>query len=397
MLQHLGAYPIDADELAHQVMMPNAPAYKPIINTFGQFIVGPDGRINRTMLGQIVFSNPEALKKLEDITHPIIRQGINALVTRSEKRVVVIEAIKLLEGDLASMVDTVWVVDAKPQTQYKRLIGNKMSEADAKQRILAQGNQADKVKRANFVIQNDGNVEDTWKQVQTQWNEIRKLLTSSATPATPPKAATGTNPAVKPVAAKAATGTSPAVHPPAPKPADDFGDGEVTTVDIAGITVKRGTPSSAQQIADFIKETSGKAITRMDVMLSFGQKSYLVAYDQSGKVISVMGWTVENLVTRMDEFYLAKHLNVETIVNAMVIAIEEASKELQSEVAFFFFSADTLQATFKPFNNNGYAPITLKEIKIPAWREAVEETLANNPGYQVLWKQLRKDRVLQPI
>ena len=96
MLQHLGAYPIDADGLSHQAMQPGAPAYKPVVDTFGQFILGPDKRINRALLGQIVFSNPEALAKLEAIVHPVVRQAINTLVARSKQRVVVIEAIKLL-------------------------------------------------------------------------------------------------------------------------------------------------------------------------------------------------------------------------------------------------------------------------------------------------------------
>jgi hypothetical protein len=62
MLQHLGAYTIDADSLAHQAMMPGAPAYKTVVSTFGQMIVGEDGRINRAALGNIVFGNPQALK-----------------------------------------------------------------------------------------------------------------------------------------------------------------------------------------------------------------------------------------------------------------------------------------------------------------------------------------------
>lgn len=380
MLQHSGAYTIDADSLAHQVMMPNAPAYKPILSTFGQFIAGPDGRINRQMLGQIVFSNPEALKKLEAITHPIIRQGIDALVKRSTQRVVVIEAIKLIEGGLADMVDEVWVVDVKPQIQYKRLISGKrkMSEADAKQRILAQGPQAEKLKRANVVIDNNGNVEDTWKQVQKQWAEIRRKLTGGAAPA----AAQPGQPA-------------PAGAAKTAEPVDTL-DTENRTIDVAGVTIKRGTPSSAQGIADFIKECTGRNLTRLEVLENFGQKSYLVAQDANAKIIGLMGWTVENLVTRVDEFYSAKNLSVDSIVHALVVAVEEASKELQSEVAFFFSPADTSPAVLRAYQSDGYQPITLKDIKVPAWREAVEEAVSQK-ATQVLWKQLRKDRVLQPI
>ena len=111
-----------------------------------------------------------------------------------------IEAIKLLEGDLKDACDTIWVVNSTPQTQYRRLLSKrKMSEADAKKRILSQNKQATKLKQANVVIQNDGNIEDTWKQVQFQWGEIRKSLTASAAnaPTPPAKSTKSAQPAVE--------------------------------------------------------------------------------------------------------------------------------------------------------------------------------------------------------
>ncbi|MCU0511442.1 MAG: dephospho-CoA kinase [Anaerolineae bacterium] len=412
MLQHSGAYTIDADSLAHQVMMPGAPAYKPIVDMFGKSIIGPDGRINRGMLGQIVFANPDLLKKLEEITHPIIRQGINALAGRATQRVVVIEAIKLLETDLHTLVDAVWVVDAKPQTQYQRLVAKrKMSEAEAKQRIMAQGPQGEKLKRAAVVIDNNGNVEETWKQVQQQWNEIRKLLSAAPAQAQPATAPTPTPPA-PPKAATAAPAQSqpqpqaqsrpvapapPAPPRPAPTPTPAASiDAPEVAVDVSGVMVKRGSPANAQDIATFITAASGRQVSRMDIMMNFGQKSYLVAHDKSQAVIGVMGWTVENLVTRMDEFYVGRNIPAESIIHALIVAVEAASKELQSEVSFFFLPMDAPPATLKAYAADGYAPIALKDIKIPAWREAVEETLREH-AYQVYWKQLRKDRVLQPI
>lgn len=401
MLQHSGAYTIDADSLAHQAMMPGAPAYKPVVEAFGQLILGPDKQINRAALGQIVFSNPEALKKLEAITHPIIRQAVDALVKRAQQRVVVIEAIKLLEGELAGWCDAVWVVNASKQTQYKRLVGKrKMSEEDAKRRILAQPAQDDKLKKATVVIENDGDVEATWKQVQTQWDEIRKRLTGQAKPAAPTPPATPAQPAKPAAPAPAAAAPTPVAKPapaptPAPAPVDDLSP-ETRTVDVAGLKVKRGMPGNAQQIAEFISANGGGNVSRMDVMMAFGQKSYLVAQDASDAVIAVIGWTVENLVTRMDEFYLKGGIAVEGPVKAIIIAVEEASKELQSEAAFLFFSTTTSGKVIDSFKEGGYNPVTLKEIKIPVWREAVEEMVREQERI-VLWKQLRQDRVLQPI
>lgn len=370
MLQHSGAYTIDADQLAHQAMMPGAPAYKPIVNTFGQFIIGADKRINRQLLGQIVFSNPEALKKLEAITHPIVRQAIDALVKRSKQRVIVIEAIKLLDGDIKDWVDSVWVVNASRQSQFKRLVlQRKMSQDDAKQRILAQSPQAEKVKQANVVIENDGDVEKTWKQVQLQWNEIKKSLIAKAK----------------------ASGDSTAV-------AEAQAEDKVEAISIDGMNIRRGKPDNAQQIAEFITAHGDRGdVSRMDVMMSFGQKSYLLAQAEDESVLSVLGWTVENLVTSMNEFYVKPGVPVDGAVRALVVAVEEASMELQSEAAFLFLPKATSGSIVEAFKANGYSGVTLKEIKIPIWREAVEEVMRDEENLVVLWKQLRKDRVLQPI
>src|SRR5512138_1536032 len=80
MLEHLGAFGIDADGLAHRAMSPGAPAFQPIVDTFGKWIVGPDGQIDREKLGNIVFADPAALKQLEAITHPLISQVIDLLI-----------------------------------------------------------------------------------------------------------------------------------------------------------------------------------------------------------------------------------------------------------------------------------------------------------------------------
>jgi len=399
MLQHLGAYTIDADGLAHQAMSPGAPAYKPIIETFGQFILNPDKTINRKMLGNIVFSNKEALGKLEAITHPIISQAINTLVKRAKQRVVVIEAIKLLEGDLKGAVDGVWVVDAKPQNQYSRLINRrKMAEEDAKQRILAQNTQGEKLKQADVVINNDGNFEDTWKQVQTAWNKIGKSEPAGDT--------SGTSSTVSSTNAAQQT-AQPATQAPQAQPATaqkpmaseaDIAEGDDIAAIPAGsvpITVKRGMPSNADVIASFISEAKGEEVNRTDVLMSFGQKSYLLAEDESETTVAVVGWQVENLITRADELYIKQGAPTESIVYALVRAIEDASKELQSEVSFVFLPNTAGEDIVQPFLKSGYEATTVKEIKIPAWREAVQEVAQE--GIQILNKKLRQDRVLKPI
>lgn len=376
MLQHLGAFPIDADQLVHQAMQPGAPAYKPIIDTFGAFILGPDKTINRAALGTIAFSNPVALQRLEAITHPIVRQAIMALIQRAKQRVVVVEAIKLLDGELAKLVDEVWVVNARPETQYRRLLSKrKLTPDEAKKRILAQTPQARKLKQANVVIENDGNVEETWKQVQSAWNNIvNRALDKVATQAVPPVSST-TETAVIPLVV--------------PTPAASPGASALK------VSVKRGMPTNAERIAAFMTEVTGKPVSRMDVMLSFGNKSFLIAHDANEDILGVMGWQVENLITRCDELVLKPTIPVKPVIDAFVKAVEEFSRELESEVGFVFLPADIAKDVPAAFAINGYNAITVNQITIPAWREAVAE--AGGSQIVVLEKRLRKDRVLKPI
>jgi dephospho-CoA kinase len=402
MLQHLGAYTIDADGLVHQAMAPGAPAYRPIVESFGQFILNPDKTINRAALGNIVFSNAEALAKLEAITHPIVGGAINTLISRAKQPVVIIEAIKLLEGDLVKGVDAVWVVDAKPQTQYTRLVTKrKMTEAEAKQRMLSQGSQAEKLKRANVVINNDGNVEETWKQVQAAWNKI-PMAAAPSTPAAPaptPKAPAA--PAPQPAASAPAAQQSkpPAAQPQIRVASGDGGEVPIATVpgdvDASGITVRRGMPNNAEAIANFINQQTGKAFNRMDVMMSFGQKSYMIAHTSGDRIGGLVGFQVENLITRVDELYLDSAAPKAPVLFSLIRDIEEASKALQSEVGFFFLPANAGDDLLSPFTRSGYEVTTIKDIKIPAWREAVQEASSDN--MIILKKQLRKDRVLKPI
>jgi dephospho-CoA kinase len=394
MLQHLGAYTIDADALSHQVMMPGAPAYQPIIDTFGRFMLDGEGRINRARLGALVFAIPEALTTLEALVHPSVNQAINALISRSKQGVVVVEAIKLLEGNLAGIMDAIWVVDASPETQLKRLIDKrKMSVDEARKRIMAQRPQAEKLTRANVIIMNDGNVEETWKQVQNGWSSIR-INGRSVLPKTgslSPARAAQPQP----------TAQSPASLPPIPRQ-PSTGSLQPAPVNNAlidpktEIVVRRGMPGNAETIAKFITQTTHSEVGRMDIMLAFGEKSYHIAYGKNDQVIGLIGWTVENLITRVDEFYLAPNIPSAEVIRELISAIEDASRELQSEVSFIVLPQGTPDEICQAFIKSGYQFLKLAEVRFPAWREAAHEMIADG-NVQALMKQLRADRVMKPI
>ncbi|MCS7071606.1 MAG: dephospho-CoA kinase, partial [Anaerolinea sp.] len=318
--------------------------------------------------------------------------------------VIVIEAIKLLESDLAKMVNAVWVVDASYETQMRRLTEKrKMSEEEARKRIAAQRPQADKIARANVIIMNDGNLEETWKQVQAAWMEIRRTFNgeltvpaaSQAATTLPSNPASVTVPSAKPRTGQlgqpaAAAGTVQPLRPLQPAVAS-----QPVAQPAIEVQIRRGMPGNAQAIADFKSRLLGKPVERMDVMLAFGQKSYLLAMNAQEQILGLTGWQVENLITRVDEFYVDDRVPRDPVVRALTNAIEDASRELQSEVSFIFLPANTPVEIIQAFLTEGYNFLKLEEIKFPAWREAASELLSNDG--QALMKQLRADRVMKPI
>ncbi len=378
MLEALDAFGIDADGLAHRAMSPGAPAFQPVVDTFGKWILGPDGQIDRAKLSKVVFNDPDALKQLEAITHPIVKQVVDLLIRRSKKDIVVVEAIKLLESSIASDVDSIWAVDAPETVQIKRMVQTrKMSEAEARMRIAAQPPQSDKLARANVIIYNADGYENTFEQVQKHLNE----LLAARKPATAAAAATGTPASV---AAAAPVTPAPAAAPTAApaRPAD----GE--------ITITRGGPKNAEQIANFINKVTGSTLSRVDVLGRFGLKAYFIA-ERGSQVLGLGGWQVENLITRIDELIFAPDAPVEQTADTLLASIEKASNDLQSEISLLFLPPNAPEAVRATVHKNGYEAVQIADLKVPDWREAAEESAPPNTVLTV--KRLREDRVLKPI
>ena len=173
LLAGLGAVGIDADKVAHQVMEPGQPAYQQIMARFGRQIAPDGGPIDRLRLGQIVFSDPAALADLEAIVHPAVFQVIQRGVAAADAPVVMIEAIKLLEGPLAGICDQVWVTTCARTTQLERLrVCRGLDEAAAVARVDAQSSQKEKIARADVVIYTDGPLSATEEQFAAAWGSI---------------------------------------------------------------------------------------------------------------------------------------------------------------------------------------------------------------------------------
>ncbi len=176
-LAALGAETIDADEVARTLVRPGSLVLAKIVEAFGPSILLPDGSLDRRALGAIVFRDPRALRRLEEITHPVIVAEIRRRLAATERPVVVIDAIKLFESSLARDCDEVWVVTCRPEQQLTRLMSrNGLSEEEALVRIRAQPPQEEKIARADRVIDNSGTIDETRRQVRELWQDVLRKL-----------------------------------------------------------------------------------------------------------------------------------------------------------------------------------------------------------------------------
>ena len=177
MLAMLGAELIDADRVAHRVMAPDGAAYEGVVRTFGPHILASDSTIDRRKLGALVFADPAALRRLEELVHPAVTALIRAQIYRSPAPVVVIEAIKLLESDLAPLCDEIWVTTCPEELQLERLMTTRgLSREEAELRIRAQPPQEEKLAVADVVIDTSGTLEETRRQVRRVWEVLRAKL-----------------------------------------------------------------------------------------------------------------------------------------------------------------------------------------------------------------------------
>jgi dephospho-CoA kinase len=166
MLEQLGARTIDADALAHAVLLRGTPAWQAVADTFGPEILGPDGEVDRQKLGAVVFADRAQLQKLEAIVHPAVSTELARLLSAARERVVVVEAVKLIEAGLHRYCDAVWIVTTLETEAKRRLIEERgMGEIDAQLRLRAQPQLRDKLKLATVLIDNNGSIEAMRVQV----------------------------------------------------------------------------------------------------------------------------------------------------------------------------------------------------------------------------------------
>ena len=181
ILRGLGAYIIDADKIAREVVEPERPAWLEIVEFFGKDIINKDKTINRKRLGEIVFNDPVKKRKLEEIVHPRVIEKENRMVKEYLKikpdGIVIIDAALLIEAGSHKRVDKLIIVYSDKETQTKRLIERDgLSRPDAEKRIASQMPLDEKVKMADFVIDNSKGIEGTRRQTIDIFNKLRSEI-----------------------------------------------------------------------------------------------------------------------------------------------------------------------------------------------------------------------------
>ena len=344
MLGELGAYTIDADTISHRVILSDGPAFQPVLDAFGKWLLDEKGEIDRAKLGKLVFSDPAALSLLESIVHPAVEEAVDALLNHCQPEVVAIEAIKLLEGGIGSICDAIWVVDAPREVQIRRLINQRgLMPQQAAERVNLQGDNGDKLTKADVVIHNDSSPANTWDQIAAAWGEI---------------------------------------DPP--------------SVRVPDITdplspVRRVMPTDLHRLSEFLGD-----IPNLDEL------AYLTHFTRA-QISGAVGWYSENFIGHLADLKVDSTLNAELALRRMINVVELAATTMKNEVLFVYPASDLPSAADvlkelgylhkQPTGNGTFS------LGIRSWNESVTRTaqsFARQP-FELWYKVINPDRVLKPL
>ncbi len=337
MLENLGGLGIDADALAHRVYARGTRGNAMIVGSFGREVLDGNGEVDRQKLAKMVFANPNAMTELEGIVHPLVISMVNAIIARATQPVIIIEAIKLLETELAIHCDAIWVVTASPEVQLQRLVRDRhMSEEAARSRIDAQIPQESRLDRANVVIQNDGTLTETWLQVVEAWK------------------------GAIPVAGIVEQLTQSSFNLP-----------------VDGMRIENATPDQAAEISDFSRIFDDE-LSPERILTLFAQQSYLLL-KKDGHLMGIMGWKIQNFVAQGLDFFLDSSLPVSTVISLLMCEMERQSLLRQCEVSMIFLKPEkkSLANHLRKLGYRRKQPVALEKL---AWRNAAETCQISGAG-----------------
>jgi dephospho-CoA kinase len=182
MFVELGCHLIESDQITHQLFEPGQAVHAAVVKQFGNRILAVDGTIDRRILGDIVFKDPQARAKLNGLVHPAIiqrqQEWLQEMEAQDPHGIAIVDAALMIEVGTYRNYDKVIVVTCSPEMQRERLRARSaLSEEEIESRIRSQMPAEEKIKYADFVIDNSGSIESTRVQVETVYQQLRAAVT----------------------------------------------------------------------------------------------------------------------------------------------------------------------------------------------------------------------------
>ena len=412
MARARGALTLDADQIVHELQDSDAVLQEAIVEEFGPQVIKHGGRVDRSVLGSIVFNDPMALETLEQLVHPPARQTLFDRIEGSEAEIVFVEAIKLLEGGWADECDEIWVTRCPAATQMERLrVCRGLDKKTAALRVKAQPPQEEKIAAGDVVIDTSGTLADTQEFFDLLWSRLTHdfVPTAELPPLfeeTPPL--TVEEPETEDLPVK----TTSAIPP---KRLDAAGAaelraklkanskaGEEQNIDtdhaildeptIDDATVRRARPSDVPSILLLIQRaTAGQVkMKRAELLMELGERGYLIG--QVGAEISaVAGWSTEDQVARIDRIYISP-LKAASVTGAAVLKeIEHTANQLICEVIFAYVTKDAPDEIRNLYSDRGFEAVIWETLP-KAWRSAAAESQPESS--LLMMKKLRETRIV---
>ena len=170
-----GAVVIRSDELARQVIEPQTPGFQQVIDRFGKDFVNAEGYIDRAKLAQIVFKDDAALKDLENIIHPLVRSKTNQIIDQHTSETIIVNEIPLLlEKKMESLFDFLVIVISSEKNRLERLAHRGLTAEQSTARMAKQVSDEQRKAAADFLIVNDGNLDQLEADVEKIWQTLQE-------------------------------------------------------------------------------------------------------------------------------------------------------------------------------------------------------------------------------
>jgi dephospho-CoA kinase len=196
MFAALGAHVIQADEISHQLMQPGEAVYQEVVSHFGAGILNPDGSVNRARLAASAFgssseqgvaNNPSRIAELNQIVHPAVirrqQEWMRDVAERDPNGIAIVEAALILEANMAKSLDRLIVVTSRPEQRIERFarrrkLDEETARREVERRMAAQLPDEEKIKAADYLIDNSGSLDETRRQVEEVFGKLKREVES---------------------------------------------------------------------------------------------------------------------------------------------------------------------------------------------------------------------------